>query len=249
LNAIAQALLMLPNRLQFNRDGKRKFPGLFIALYGPDGAGKSAVAARVADELTPLFSGLQLHHLRIPLWRSPSQIVVVSDPHAQPPRGLVLSCLKLFYMFAQSWLAHLLRVLVWVACGQLVIVDRHFLDYAIDPQRYRLAASSVRLASLLGKFAPAPDLQFVLDVPAEELQRRKAEVTPGESRRQRQEYAARIGRLSNTVVVNADRPVSDVSIEIIRKISKLRHHRSWTASAALQRAESMEVQPANFVEP
>jgi thymidylate kinase len=194
-----------------------------------------------------LFSGLQLHHLRIPLWRTPSRTAVVTDPHAQQPRGLVLSCLKLFYMFAQSWLAHLLRVLVWVARGQLVIADRYFLDYAIDPQRYRLAAASVRLASLLGRFAPAPDLQFVLDVPAEELQRRKAEVSLGESRRQRQEYAAGIGRLSNTVLVNADRPVTDVSIEITRRISKLHHRRSWIATAALQRVEQMEVRPPNFV--
>jgi thymidylate kinase len=230
-----------------NRHGRAKHPGLWIALYGPDGAGKSAVAARLATELAPSFSGLQLHHLRVPLWRSPSHIVVVTDPHARQPRGLVLSCLKLLYMFAQSWLAHLLRVLSWLARGQLVIADRYFLDYAIDPQRYRLAASSVRLASLLGRLAPVPDLQFVLDVPANELQRRKPEVSLGESRRQRQEYAARIARLPNTALVNADRPVTDVSIDISREILQLRQCGSSTASATLHRAGP--VRPANFVEP
>ena len=73
----------------------------------------------------------------------------VTQPHAQPPRGIILSCLKLLYMFLHGWLAHALSTLFWIASGQLVIFDRYFLDYAIDPQRYRLSATSVRLASLL----------------------------------------------------------------------------------------------------
>lgn len=220
-----------------------------MLYYGPDGAGKSAVAERLAAELPPSFSGLQIHHLRVPLWRSSSRVLVVTNPHAQGPRGLVLSCLKLLYMFAQSWLAHLLRVLAWVRHGHLMIFDRFFLDYAIDPQRYRLAASSVRLASLLGEFAPQPDLQVVLDVPADELQRRKPEVTPSESKRQRQEYAARIARLPNALLVNADRPVTDVSAEIFREILKLRQHCSSTTSPALQRAAQISVRPADFAKP
>ncbi len=219
------------NPLIPRRERRVSHPGLWIALYGPDGAGKSAVAARVAAELASLFTGLQLHHLRLPFPRSSRQIAVVTDPHAQPPRGLILSCLKLSYVFVQSWLAHL-RVLVWVAGGQLVIFDRYFLDYAIDPQRYRLGGSSVRLASLLGKSAPQPDLQFVLDVPAGELQRRKPEVSRAESTRQRQEYAARIARLPNTVLVNADRPVADIVVDISSEILQLLNHRSPTAANA-----------------
>lgn len=223
---------MLLNRLPFKRERRAKLPGLWVALYGPDGAGKSAVAARVAAELAPWFSDLRLHHLRVPLGRTQHRVSVVTDPHVQRPRGLVLSCLKLFYMFAQSWLAHLLRVLFWLASGQLVIVDRYFLDYAVDPKRYRLAGESVRLASLLGTLAPQPDLQFVLDVPAEELQRRKSEVSLGESKRQRQEYAARIAVLPNAILVDANRPVDQVAIEIIREILELLNRRSQVVTEA-----------------
>ncbi len=203
-----------------------------MALYGPDGAGKSALAARIATEFAPLFPGVRLHHLRIPIWNSQRPGVTVTNPYAQKPRGLLVSCLKLFYMFVQSWLAHLLRVLAWVGHGELVISDRYFLDYAIDPQRYRLAGASVRLASLLGKFAPQPDLQFVLDVPGAELQRRKPEVTLAESKRQRQEYAARMARLRNTVLVNADRPVADVALDVTAEISQLLNRQSSVVSNA-----------------
>ena len=206
------------NRLPNKRERGIGIPGICIALYGPDGAGKSAVAARVAVELANLFSGVQLHHLRISLGCTERQVAIVTQPHAQQPRGLILSCLKLFYVFAQSWLAHLVRVLFWVASGQLVIFDRYFLDYPADPKRYRLAGESVRLASLLASFAPQPDLQFVLDVPAEELQRRKPEVSLIESRRQRQEYAALIGRLPNAVLVHADRPIAEVASVVANRV-------------------------------
>ena len=65
--------------------------------------------------------------------------------NAQQPRGLILSCLKLFYMLAQSWMAHLLRVLFWLASGQLVILDRYFFDYAVDPMR-RLVFSHLSIS-------------------------------------------------------------------------------------------------------
>ena len=223
-NTLVHVLPFLLTRFPRKRE-PRTVSGLWIALYGPDGAGKSALADRLADDLGPFFPGLRLHHLRLPLWQSSRKSVMVTQPHAQPPRCLTLSCLKLFYMFAQSWLAHLLHVLSWLGSGQLVIVDRYFLDYTIDPQRYRLARSSVRLASLLGRFAPRPDLQFVLDVPAEELQRRKPEVSLCESRRQRYEYAARIARLPNGRLVNADRPMLQVELEITTAILQLQQRR------------------------
>jgi thymidylate kinase len=212
-----------------------KSTGLWIALYGPDGAGKSAVAARLATELAPLFSGLQLHHLRVPLWGSKRPAAVVTSPHAQRPRGFALSCMKLFYVLAQSWLAHLLRVLPWVTGGQLVLLDRYFLDYVVDTRRYRLPASSVRLASLLGKLAPRPDLQFVLDVRGEELQRRKPEVSLAESKRQRGEYAARIAHLRNAILVDADRPVAEVAADIITTMVKLLNYRSPAIAHATPR--------------
>ena len=225
---------MLLNRLLPKRERKTNTPGLWIALYGPDGAGKSSLAARLAAELEPWFSRVQLHHLRIPLWPSSRPSSIVTNPHAQPPRGPVLSYLKLVYMFAQSWPAHLLRTLPGLASGQLLIVDRYFLDYAVDPKRYRLAASSVGLASLLSRFAPQPDLQFVLDVPAQELQRRKSEVSLSESQRQRQEYAARIAVLPNALLVNANRPVDEVAVEITSDILEwLSRHSSVGTEADL----------------
>ncbi len=217
---------VLPNfinriRTITQRKPKVSRPGLWIALYGPDGAGKSAVAKHLRLTIAPYFDGVIVHHLRVPLWGAYQPAQPVTQPHAQLPRGPVLSYLKLVYMFLQGWLAHLLLTLPCRAAGRLVIFDRYFLDYAVDPRRYRLAAASVRFASLLGRFAPCPDLQFVLDVPAEELQRRKGEVSLGESERQRREYSQRPGSLQNASMVNADRPVAEVATEIASEVLEL----------------------------
>lgn len=221
------------NLFPLKTDGKTEHTGLWIAIYGPDGAGKSAVAQRLSTELTPIFNGVRLRHLRVPMYGS-QPATVVTEPHAKPPRGFTVSCLKLLYMFAQGWIAHL-SVLTWVTHGQLVIFDRYFLDYAIDPQRYRLAASTVRLASLLGKLAPRPDVQFVLDVRGEELQRRKPEVSMAESKRQRCEYAARVARLPNAVLINADRPLVAVAAEVGNHVLQLVNHRSLSMAKATSR--------------
>ncbi len=193
--------------------------GLWIALYGPDGAGKSAVAHRLAAELAAGFTSIELHHLRIQLGQacSPTSAPVTS-PHAEPSRGLALSCLKLLYMLAHAWLSHWRVTVPSTKAGSLVIFDRYFLDYTIDPRRYRLHPRSIGFASLLGRMAPRPDLQFVLDVPAGELQRRKAEVSLAESERQRHEYANGIGSLPESMVVNAALPVSEVVVEIMGKV-------------------------------
>ncbi len=199
---------------------KGKEPGLWIALYGPDGAGKSAIAKGLSLALAPSFRGVTVHHLRISLGSVKAQPAPVTHPHAQIPRGVAFSSLKLIYMLVHDWLGYWLVTLPSVAEGQLVIFDRYFADYAIDPRRYRVDGSTARFASLLGRGAPRPDLQFVLDVPAGELQRRKDEVMPNESERQRREYVAQLGAMPNARVVDGGRPIAEVVDEIAIAILK-----------------------------
>ena len=106
--------------------GRGRKPGLWVAIYGPDGAGKSAVAARITAELTPHFRISHRHHLRIPLLRRRKSGSPVTRPHAQRPRGVLLSHLKLLYLFADYWLAHLLVTVPRLAAGHLVVFDRYF---------------------------------------------------------------------------------------------------------------------------
>ena len=168
----------------------------------------------VALHLGPLFTAARTYHLRVPLHRFNRRAAPVTNPHALQPRSLILSYLKLGYMLAHAWIAHVLVVLPRLSQGQLVLFDRYFLDYIVDPRRYRLSQRSEAFARALAQFTPRPDLQFVLDVPAQELQRRKSEVSRAESQRQRRTYAEWLGALPNTMVIDAARPIATVASDI-----------------------------------
>ena len=188
--------------------------GLWVAIFGPDGAGKSAVSSQLAQRLKPPFCCVQRFHFR-PMFRQQwDESPPATEPHAHPPRCALLSMVKLLYWLADCWYGYALIVRPGRAASRLVLFDRYLHDILIDPVRYRLPASSLWFARLVVLLAPRPDLNVLLDVPAEVVQQRKAEVPPAESQRQRQAYREMFRSLPNSCVVDADAPVDNVAAEV-----------------------------------
>ena len=200
-----------------NRPGSRN-PGLWIAVFGPDGAGKSGVIERLREGLAGTYAVRHHIHLRPMIGRGVKPGMVVTNPHAKEPRGGLASAVKAVYLFLDHLLGYWLVIRPRLRAGHFVAFDRYFQDYLIDPRRYRLSQSGVAMARLCLRFVPQPNLCFVLDVPAKELQRRKPEVSFAESERQREEYRRVFSAMNNAVMVNGDRPVSEVTDEVRSRI-------------------------------
>jgi thymidylate kinase len=196
--------------------------GLWVVLLGPDGVGKSSVIARLASRRWTGFAGCATYHLRPAFWRKPEAAVANCDPHGQPPRGSLVTVIKLVYLLVANWMAYVVTVRPQLVDGKLVPFDRYFSDCLFDPRRYRLPESCRRLTSLVARLIPKPDLYVVLDAPASLLQERKPEVTMEESARQREEYAARPGSLGNAAVVDGARPLAEVVAEVLDRIIEFR---------------------------
>lgn len=211
----------------------RSSPGLCIAFFGPDGVGKSAVIEAVKLELGPAFSAVVQFHFRPMFGREGLDRPAVTAPHAQPPRGWLISCAKLLYWLLDCWLGYLVAVRPARRHSRLVIFDRYYPDVLVDPVRYRLPASAHPFASWLATLAPRPDLCVLLDVPAEVVQRRKHEVSLAESQRQRLAYRAMFQPAPAKLLVNADAPVDEVAHEIIVAISTLLQRSSQPLEAPL----------------
>ncbi len=194
--------------------GRKDQRGLWLAILGPDGAGKSAVIKRLLRDSSLPFQAIQQFHFRPRFGRRRTDAVPVTNPHGSPPRSLVISILKLLYWLVDCWLGYMLTVRRVQSRSGLVVSDRYLDDIQVDPRRYRLPDSSLWFARVVVRLAPRPDLYVLLDVSAEIVQQRKAEVQPAESQRQRLSYLEFFRWLPNACVVDATAPVDQVATEV-----------------------------------
>lgn len=183
---------------------RREGRGLSVALCGPDGSGKSTLA-RILDESLP-GDTVHLHHkpgiLPAP---EPEPDRDFTEPYVKPMRSAPTSVVKVLYLFVDWWLAWLLRVWPAVRRGDSVIIQRPWLDMAVDPSRYRLDLPRW-LVPLLGRLLPDPDVTILLTAPPEVLASRKRELSVDELAASLSRWRETIGavRRSATVDVSGD---------------------------------------------
>jgi len=198
-----------------------KHKGLWIAVYGPDGVGKSAVIDQLAYRLATGFRGMSRFHFRPRFRQQHREGAPVTKPHAKPARGTVVSTAKLIYWLADCWWGYLSTIVPRRHAGQVIFYDRYFPDVLVDPVRYRLPASCIRLASGLVALAPRPDLCVLLDASANVVQQRKRELSLPESQRQRIAYLKMFECLQCKLLVNAESTVDEVSCRVATGICSL----------------------------
>lgn len=193
---------------------KQNSRGLWVAFFGPDGIGKSAVIEQLAQQLETDFNGILRFHFRPGFRTHGYERPPITQPHAQQPRGIAISFLKLIYWLADCWFGYLVAVSPCRRSGGLVIFDRCLQDLLVDPIRYRLPPRCHRFAVWLMTLAPQPDLYVLLDAPAEVVLKRKSELSLSESRRQRAAYMRMFEGFPCKLIVNAESPVSEVAHNI-----------------------------------
>ncbi len=190
-----------------------RFPtGLHVAVVGPDGAGKSALARELGRMLAPAFRRVDRFHLFPRLLRgSRAPGLPVVEPHGLPVRGAAGSLLKAAYYLAEYSVGFLLKVTPLLVRSSLVIFDRYAYDLPIDPLRHRYGGP-MWLLRLIASSAPRPDLLLILDAPEECLAARKRELPPAELARQRAAYRL-LARETPAVVLDGSAPAEDVARE------------------------------------
>lgn len=199
-------------------------PGIYVAVYGPDGVGKSSVLSALerSPELNAVFADTTLLHFRPTILKARSSSDgPVEDPHSAKQRSVLFSVAKSFYYALDYIVGYWSRVCCRTRRNELVLFDRYFDDLLVDPYRYRSSAPSW-LLRLIGRLVPKPDLVFTLDAPAEVTHARKAELPLEELRRQRDAYRD----VHTAEIIDADRPLDEVVASIQLKIRHFLAERS-----------------------
>ncbi len=204
--------------------GKAARKGAFVLIVGPDGTGKSTLAQGLVDATRHEFPHVIHMHWRPGLLPRPGGLVGIeagdpTDPHAREPHGSFLSLLLLAYHWLDFFLGTWLRIVPARSRGGLVVMERGWLDIAVDPRRYHLALPR-KLVERLGRLLPAPDLVVVLYAEPEALTRRKAELPTQELSRQMARwrqitFPARTTRLFLDASESADRLLEQVSRAVL----------------------------------
>jgi thymidylate kinase len=217
----------------------RRPDGVFVALLGPDGAGKSSVIEALEHRLASLFPKTVCHGFT-PGWMHRlrhGEYRENRSPHKLAPRSKAQSILRaLGYWYPSCVIGYGFRR-AETARRMLVLNDRYLIDAAVDPTRYRYSGPAW-LVRLLAAATPHPDLLVVLDAPAETIQARKQEVPLEETARQRRAYLAVARSWRGAVAVDAGRALPQVVEQIVDAV--LEH----MAARVLRRFGAAEPSPS-----
>jgi thymidylate kinase len=191
--------------------------GLSIVLLGPDGAGKSSLAKAIGRTWAPAFFRIS-HRSFPPALRNLEPAGTCTAPHEVRPRSCLASTIRaILYWFVYYGPGYFVTIRPALARFTLVVFDRHLVDALVDPRRYRYTGPSW-LLRLIWKLVPKPDMVILLDAPAEVIHARKREVPLEETRRQRAAYRSLVEAMPGGMIVDAARPIEEVTAEVDRLI-------------------------------
>jgi len=209
-----------------------------VALIGPDGSGKTTVAAALATILPHpvryLYMGVSTDssNVMLPTTRIARRVkraFGASPDTAGPPTHAAIAArrrptslprrvlragraaLRLGNRSAEEWYRQLVAWR-WQRQGAIVIYDRHFfVDYhAYDVSSAHGRSIEQRIHGLLLRRLPKPDLAVYLDAPGGVLRARKGEGSVEALEQRRGEYRAMASLVPRFVEVDATQPVDAV---------------------------------------
>lgn len=217
-----------------------------VALVGPDGAGKTTVGRRLADDealrvdylylgVNPEASNRMLITTRVVGWMkrrrgntgdhgppADADEMFRSDRPVSRTKELK-STLRVVNQIADEWYRQAVAEIMQLR-GFVVVFDRHYLaDYSTHDMSNAAALPFHRRLHgfVLRHLYPRPDAIIMLDAPADVLLARKGEGTVEALERRRQDYLALRSTTDDFYIVDATQELGDVYAEVRRVIEEL----------------------------
>ena len=203
--------------------------GRFLIFLGTDGSGKSTLVAELLKHIGPRFRGglVEANHLRPGILpqisalfhggRPAYTIEDMADPHRARPSGMLGSALRATYYWLDYLIGYPVRILPKRSRNSLIVFDRWFYDYLVDPMRFRVSRDSP-LPGFLHRFLAKPDCVLICTAPPETILSRKQELSSDEVYRQVEQFRHLADRLTQASVIDTSQDLDRCVDEVIRKI-------------------------------
>ena len=205
--------------------------GVFIVVLGSDGCGKTTVIYELMALLEKLFTRLRrlafnfntVPHILGDLrdWRQKRRRKVHASPDLiirEGPRLTPFPIWRALAHLAYHTVGFLLGyVLLFVAGwrGELIIVERYFYDYFVQPS---YACIPRWLLKAILRLFPKPDAVIYLHGDPQLVHDRKPELPVNEIKRQQAIFTNLLAQMPNGLVIDASAPVSAIARQIAHLI-------------------------------
>lgn len=163
--------------------------GVFLSVSGPDGSGKTTVIDMVIAELGMIYGHSAVHyaHFRPTVLPRIAEVAKKAGtldkvdenydrPHRATPSGWVGSMARLAYYGLDYLGGYYRSILPVLKRREVMLYDRYYYDMIADSFRSRISLPMPLLRSI-GRLLPLPRYAFFIHVDAEEIHRRKQELT------------------------------------------------------------------------
>ena len=195
-----------------------------IALFGPDGSGKTTVAELSVKRWEEIgIQSIRMHWrpgvLPYRKFRYHENLNKFTNPHANKIRGGIKGLLIFFYIAIDFIVGYYFLVRPHIRHGVVVIYERYYYDIIIDQKRYGLRVP-LSLRKFVTSFLPFPDIIIQLDAPSDILQARKGEIESTEIERQRLIMKRYLSRFDGFHIVDVGSSLPNEVTDLIFQIAK-----------------------------
>lgn len=217
-----------------------KYPvGMNIALLSPDGGGKSSIFNCLEESCWGTFHGIEKKYFRPRVFKNLGSYNLINptkedsdnpNPHGKEPDGLIKSFIRYFF-YNLDFIFGYLYIKKLCIKKKLIVFDRYYYDYFVDIKRYKYSFPKW-IPKAFAWSIPKPNIIFILSGDPQILYDRKKELPIEELKRQIVEYEALARKYKNTVIINVNKPLEEVTMDITEKI---------LAEKALYTAKAMNI--------